>query len=1532
MKLGGLPIKLFKWTARAIGVIVSLFLLLVLLLYLPPVQQWAKNLVCDYLSEDTGMEVKIERVRLSFPLDLMLYRMSATEGGDTVVAAQELLLDVKLLPLLSGKVDLNGFELRKAQVNSKSYISDTHIEGCFKLLAIDRTTVCDLNTKRFDINKVRLRDADVSVILSDTAQQDTTPSQPAEWAITLNEANIKNTRLRLQMPGDSMRVAADLKSLRLVGADLRLHDDAYKVDELVVVANDLAYDIPYAPYANGVDTNHLLLHHFNTKADNISYNRQGLNLNLAHLALKEKSGLEVTKLAAQIHYDSTLIDIADAQIETPHSQLEAMLHLPFDALSNNGANRLETKISGFFGKEDVVLFAGGAMGDFARQYPDKPLEIKFRAEGTANDAYIDYCHLTLPNSLVVRVSGKAHQIASELRRNGNLHYTVDLKDVSFIRPLLPHDLQKTIQIPNNLQLGGDIAFQGNTFNLSRNALYCGKGSLSFTGSFSAQPLCYNGKVTALQFPLQMFLPNMGLSPLTAEFDIDGRGTDFLNNGTSVTANGEIGSFVYDGISLGGITLKSKIDGLSAVGTLAADNAWLKGLLNFTAERKGSLTHATLGGTIDNLALSLGRPLATADPEMMQTSLIMDVRMRASYDSESDAINLGGVIDPLNAVTPTKGYPGGNIRFGIGATPDSTRIYFNSGDMTAFLRAQCPLENLISGFSDYATNFTDQFSRAQIDQDTLRALLPAAHLRLRVGHTNPIQQLMAMQGYEFDSLNIEMTTDPTNGVNGRAFVNNFKIGGILFEQTNASIIQADEDIKLNASVTNSSRKNPNKFAATIEGALHKDGFTTLANFKDANGREGLNIGARAWFDSEGSMRFRLIPEVSTLAYRQFKVNSDNFISITPDGMISADVDLIADDRTGLKLFSIPSDSANQDITLSITHLNLRDLSNVVPFLPQMGGLLNGDIHVLKENGKLTAVGALESTNLVYEGTPLGSLGTELFYMPEDSSHYVVAQILKDGNEVAVLDGHYYSEGDGKLDAQLTLDHLPTAMLNPMLGDDGSFALRGSLDGEINVTGPADRLSFNGFFMPDSIHVCSELYGFDLLMENKGVEIKDSKIKFENMALYAKSGNPLRIDGDADFGDFSNLLLDLSIKAKDFELINARKTKKSLVYGNVFVDLDATLKGKAGFMVLRGALNVLDKTNVTYVMDGGPLQVSDQFSGLVEFADFNEPADQKEELATIGGTFINLNISVSERAHLHCDLSTDGKSYVDCKGGGKLAFSIFPSGEMSLTGRFNINSGEMKYTLPFIPLKTFTFAEDNYIVFNGDVGNPLLNITALESTKAAVTDDSGASRMVNFKVGVAITRHLADMQLEFVINAPDDTEVQSELATMSTEMKNKLAVTMLATGMYVSSDNKAGFKANSALNAFLESEIQNIAGSALKTIDISVGVEGNTTSTNETQTDYTFQFSKKLWNDRIAIVIGGKVTTGATEETSSSQSFIDNISFEYRLDNNSTRYIRVFYDNDTYEPVEGRYSSAGAGYIMRRKTNNMGDLFIFKKRKK
>ena len=149
--------------------------------------------------------------------------------------------------------------------------------------------------------------------------------------------------------------------------------------------------------------------------------------------------------------------------------------------------------------------------------------------------------------------------------------------------------------------------------------------------------------------------------------------------------------------------------------------------------------------------------------------------------------------------------------------------------------------------------------------------------------------------------------------------------------------------------------------------------------------------------------------------------------------------------------------------------------------------------------------------------------------------------------------------------------------------------------------------------------------------------------------------------------------------------------------------------------------------------------------------------------------------------------------------------------------------MKYSLPVIPQKTFTIQDGSYIEFNGDPMNPKLNITATEKNKATVSSNGSAGRSVEFDCGVKISKTLNDMGLEFIIDAPEDMEVENQLNTMGKEARGKVAVTMLTTGMYLTDGNTNAFSMNSALSAFLQSQINGIAGNALRTLDLSFGVD-------------------------------------------------------------------------------------------------------------
>jgi hypothetical protein len=194
----------------------------------------------------------------------------------------------------------------------------------------------------------------------------------------------------------------------------------------------------------------------------------------------------------------------------------------------------------------------------------------------------------------------------------------------------------------------------------------------------------------------------------------------------------------------------------------------------------------------------------------------------------------------------------------------------------------------------------------------------------------------------------------------------------------------------------------------------------------------------------------------------------------------------------------------------------------------------------------------------------------------------------------------------------------------------------------------------------------------------------------------------------------------------------------------------------------------------------------------------------------------------------------------------------------------------------------------------------------------------------------------MGLQFTIDAPEDGAVKEELASCTAEEKNKLAVAMLATGMYIAASNNgsSGFNANSALNSFLQSEINNITGKALNSVvDVSFGMDQTTYSNGETGTDYSFKFSKRFFSDRLSVVIGGRVSDNkSVNQNTGVGSFIDDVSLEWRLDNSATRYVRLFHGKDYNNIVEGMLEKNGAGLLLRKKVDKVTELFIFRNKKK
>ena len=1517
--------KALKWLGITVATPIALFLLLAILLYIPPVQNFAVHQVANYLSGNLGMDVRIDKVRLAFPLDLAVHHMTAVEKGDTLLNADRLRLNVKLMPLFEGRADVDGFELYGLVIDTKSYISDTRIKGHAGQLTAAAHGV-DWEKELVNLDHARLHDADIYVTLSDTAKKDTTESK-AKWNIAVKKVDIERSKVHLQMPGDSMRIYANLGRAALRGGAFDTGRNYYAVKTLQLQDCDVNYDIPYIKPVAGIDPNHIAVKRLTLMLDTLSYNNEGvLRAGLRGLTLHEKCGLDVTRLSGSVYMDTTQLRLPALRLRTPASRIDADVAFDFKAFSAGKGGHCQAMVDASIGYDDIRTLAKGYVDKaYLRALPHKPLAIKGTVSGNIDHLRLPSLTLNMPGVLQASANGYTNYVTKDWR-NGKFNFNLRTKSLAAVRQLMPASLKQSINVPDGLSLRGKAAFNGSRYDADIKA-GIGRGSLTAKAKLDVKRETYKVVATAHQLPIASIVRGVPVGPFSGSLRASGSGWDVMSPRASLTADAKVNALSYERYPLGGISFKANLRGGKAVAHFEADNPLLQGNGHIEALLGRHNYEVAVKASLPNLDLKkLG---VTTDTLYFGT----DIDIKATANKAFTAYALSGSIANNHFTTQRMSAMAKDILFDLATSRDTTTANISAGDLRLRLGAKGDIPHLGTHLARFANELQKEAKTYNIDQERLKTYLPVMAFYLDAGRDNPLYNIARMKGYSFSSAYVNLNTDPHVGMTGDARMGALNVGALLLDTIDTHIFQDSTGVQMRGLVKNG-KKNPNPLEVRMRSYVMRSGAGIELSYYDSEGERGVDVGLQAAL-VDGGLNIHLYPENPVLAYRNFKVNKDNYIFLGKDNSIRADVDLLADDGTGLKIYGEPKDSVN-DLTVSVNQVNLGELSAVLPYMPKLSGMLSGDVHVTddSQHKQLSAMASLTADNFKYEDMPLGNVGIDAVYLPKTGGeHHASAFISSNGEEVLACNGTYFDRDGGTFEGDAQLHDFPLQMLNGfMAGTD--VALKGIAGGDLRVNGSLDKPVINGSLDLDSAHIYSDVYGFDLRTDERALDIKDSRIIFSDYRLFSTGKEPMVLNGTFDMSDFERMRMDFAMRAKNFELINTRKKAQSMLFGKVYANYVGTLKGTTDNLSLRGKLEVLDRTDVTYILKDSPLSVDDRLHDLVQFTNFKDSTQRAQpEKAVDGGMDITMGISISDAAIFHCNLSDDGQSYVKLEGGGDMTLRMTQQGDMRMTGLFTTNSGEMKYQLPVIPLKTFQIVQGSYVQFTGDVMNPTLNIAAKERTKAVVTEDD-KQRSVAFDVGVKITKPLNDMGLEFTIEAPEDLNIQNQLASMSAEQRGKAAVTMMATGMYMTDETMmsgSGFKANNALNAFLQSEIQNIAGSALKTIDINLGVESGTSQTGTSTTDYSFQFAKRFWGNRISVIIGGKVSTGA-DATNSAESFINNVSVEYRLDQGATRYVKAFYDRDTQDPLEGQLTKTGAGLVLRRKTDKLGELFIFRNKSK
>lgn len=1533
--------KILKWTGICALTVALLPFMLAAMLYIPFIQNWAAHQAADMASEETGMNISIERLRIRFPLDIELNNLTATQAGDTVVHTDTVIVDLDLSRIFTCHIGIDAIDICTGAINTRDMIAQLRLKGGLGKLHLEAEDI-DLDKRHAILSSALLDRCNLAISMRDTSIVDTTESKPVLWSIDVNDIQILRSRVEFRTVRDSMVVDGVIRKAALSKGDVGLEHGRYKVRKLDFETDSLQLTMKQKngelnlklPYTA------LLLKDFDL---------DGIKIRLGHMDLKTRGNIELslpsgndltkcarvpvtTLLLDDLKVDTTCVSFSHIDLRThtnpddrsnASSRIQGALEMDFNAFTPGRHGHLMADLQVVVQKADLMNLAGEWIPDATRNiYPDKALNARILSDGNIDAMLIDTLRVWMPGVADIKAQGSVANMTVPDNLSAQLKMVVDVGDVDFIRKGMG---LTGFRIPQ-MNITADAVVDGHNYRADA-LLKEGSGLAKVKAAVNTDALSYTADMDITNLNVHDFLPDQEIYHITASADASGRGTDFMSASTQMTAQAHVHNIRYQQLDMSDINMQTSLRNGKGMLDLWCDNEYLQASACADAIVKGGVHDVDFSLDLSHIDLYKLNVLDKPFSASMGLNIIGNTNLK-------DAYSFDGKLQAIEIVTEDSIFHPMDLSLGLTMDSDTVFAYADAGDLKLKLNSHHGWETLMDKVNTFTQELQKEIKSFELNQVMLKTLLPSVELHLYSARTNPLGNLLRSLGYDFQELALDVTTDPNNGLNGNGHMFKLNTGSVCLDTIQMEIRNPDDGIVSLLRVKNGPRNKVVDFEATLRNRLTNNGLEVALKYVDAKGIKGVDLGFKAE-TSDSLLMVRIVPLEPVLAYRHFKVNADNYISLDRKNHAHADLHLVADDGTALKLYSTPNDEAAQDLTASIYNLNLGELSSVLPFMPVITGFLNGDAHFVKTDTETTVSLDMGVRNMTYEGTAMGDMGLDIVYFPNaDGSHYVDGILEHNGKEVSFLNGKYWQEEDkGMILADARLERLPLNIANAFIPNKLA-RLEGYALGHLDVSGPVSSPLMSGMLLTDSMHICSDPYSIDLRFPDDSITIDRSYMNLKHIEAYANGNNPMCLDGYVDFKNPDRIKLDLNVDAKDFNLINAKKSNHAQAYGKVYVDLGGRINGTLQNLNINGRLHVNGKTDVTYILKDAPLSVSDQLNELVTFCDFADTTAVEEKPINEQNIRMRMQIDIDEATSVHCMLNESGADKIDIEGGGSLTLSYDKLNGMRAYGRYTILEGRMDYSLVVASLKDFKIHNGSYVEFIGDIMNPHLNIHASEKKKATVTQNN-TPVSVNFDVGLNITRSLEDLGLEFTLGAPENIAVQNEISAMSTEERSRAAVTLLATGMYMSSTSQSassgGFNTTNTLNSFLQGQISKIAGKALNTIDIGFGIDNTKSAAGTSQTDYNFSFAKRFWGNRVSVIIGGKVSSGANA-VNNGQSIINNVSVEYRLDKSGTRYVKAFYNKNPDNLLEPDIMEMGASLVLRRKTERLGELFIFRTKKK
>ena len=158
-------------------------LLVMLLLYVPPVQRFVIEKIGAAVENSSGYNLSMGAFRLHFPLNVAVSDYVLSHKGDTLLDGENLRLNIAPIPLLRGEIEVNYISIDNTVVDSYSLIKGVRVAG---KIGYFRTAIrnLDIVDESILISQLNLTESRVSLTkLPHAVEDDTVTAASSNWIL-----------------------------------------------------------------------------------------------------------------------------------------------------------------------------------------------------------------------------------------------------------------------------------------------------------------------------------------------------------------------------------------------------------------------------------------------------------------------------------------------------------------------------------------------------------------------------------------------------------------------------------------------------------------------------------------------------------------------------------------------------------------------------------------------------------------------------------------------------------------------------------------------------------------------------------------------------------------------------------------------------------------------------------------------------------------------------------------------------------------------------------------------------------------------------------------------------------------------------------------------------------------------------------------------------------------------------------------------------------------------------------------------------